>query len=351
LLAKRTSPIYSQSIPSLFGTEHPEPNRAENSASLRPTVTEAEASQTNYKINHRKTSHPIWTNLRSPATTIQSTTYVKEMSFYCRLFLISAAGILLSSFCRAEEAHFEVKSLVVKREHRLPTLIEWPVKVEIKGSYLIASAEVLCTVPKDETWKVGYIQIITSNFNRQTYSGSYTEYQFDRYPFNDCTSDSAPLYASVTVSGKVSDFKCMVTMNDNTQQNITWRQLNPQDATEFGEPDLREFEREQKFTTWLVAEREKDQKLVLLKKFDWSSSWHAMVSPDASLGELVRFSPIGEMDPVIRNPDREDMNIFTEGHILDAKKESNELQTFVWYSKKDPSAPVRMKGNFNYLKQ
>jgi hypothetical protein len=260
----------------------------------------------------------------------------------------AGVAFLLIAGARAEEASFEVGSLVVRQENHLPTVIEWPVKAEVRDSYLTASAEGTCQIPANEKWRVGYVQIVTKVTIKNSYSDAWVEYQFPHLPVNDCTAQAAPFYDDTLLVGDGRKQRFAVTMNDNTATNITWRQPTPPKGDEIGEPDLRQIDREQEFTTWLLAKRDGDKKVVLLKRFSWISSYHAQVDPAAPLGTRVRFLPRNVTDPKVDDPQPGDMDLLKQNHILSATRDSNDIQLFLWHSKKEPSKGIPIQGNFNF---
>jgi hypothetical protein len=263
----------------------------------------------------------------------------------------AGVAVLLTAGARAEEARFEVGSLVVHQENHLPTVIEWPVKAEVRDSFLTASAEGTCQIPTNEKWRIGYVQLITKVTIKNTYSDAWVEYQFPHLPVNDCMAKMAPFYDDTLLAGDGRKQKFAVTMNDNTASNISWRQPTPPKGDEIGEPDLRQIDREQEFTTWLLAKREGDKKIVLLKRFSWVSSYHAQVDPGAALGTRVRFLPREVTNPKVEDPQPGDMGLLEKNRILSATRDSNDIQLFLWHSKKQPAKGIPIQGKFNFYQE
>ena len=84
-------------------------------------------------------------------------------------------------------------------------------------------------------------------------------------------------------------------MDDNLSGSVTWREPLPPDGQKLADkPDLISVRRRQSFTTWLVARRESDGRLTVLRKATWGLDLDIAVDPTRPVGARAsaRLAPV-----------------------------------------------------------
>src|SRR5262249_11376761 len=145
--------------------------------------------------------------------------------------------------------------------------------VRYQAPPFIANATLTVVTPKDQTILFGFIQQVDSVESRQSYSKADTLIEHKKFPVSDAESSKlGPWYNSgsgrATVNGGRSA-TVTLEMDDGIAGNVSWIQPTPPKVEAPKSADLRHIKRDQKFTAWLVAMRESDKKIAVLRKVIW----------------------------------------------------------------------------------
>jgi hypothetical protein len=200
---------------------------------------------------------------------------------------------------RAEGA-FTVTHFRARLDEAPVVLLERPACLRYLLPYFTANATVRCTVPRGETYTVGFIQQVDAMDLRNEYARATTSWEMPRFPLYDCASVAeAPWYGTLheirRVEGGTSDLDVDVAMDDNLSGSVTWREPLPPDGQKLSDkPELVSVKRKQSFTTWLVARREPDGHLTVLRKTTWSFDLEIAVDPTRPVGArgTAKLAPV-----------------------------------------------------------
>ncbi|XDV20123.1 hypothetical protein PO909_025500 [Leuciscus waleckii] len=107
------------------------------------------------------------------------------------------------------------------------------------------------------------------------------------YPWYGCTTEMYTIVGPTKKSTKLT-----VSMNDNFCPSVTW---SVPVGTTSSPPLLRSIQRDQLFTTWLVAMNETTAEMVLLRTIRWRMQLRIKVDPKKPLGQRATV-----MEPVIQ---------------------------------------------------
>ncbi|KAG7456855.1 hypothetical protein MATL_G00240350 [Megalops atlanticus] len=184
---------------------------------------------------------------------------------------------------------------------QLPTVIEEdsPIVLRYKTPYFKASASLeMPPIARNEIWEVGWIQACTHMEFYNTYSNigmlswELPDLRDGRVTaISDSDGVSYPWYGNTTevktLSGptfKPSHFT--VSMDDNFHPSVTWAVTVSGSST----PLLTRIERDQSFTTWLVALNTVTKKTILLQTIKWRMRVDISVDPTKPLGSRATLA-------------------------------------------------------------
>ncbi|XP_036410096.1 protein FAM78B-like [Megalops cyprinoides] len=257
------------------------------------------------------------------------------------LTLATAMGCIQSIACKARVHRENIVVYDVSATiDQLPTVIEEdsPIVLRYKTPYFKASARlVMPPVPRNETWVVGWIQACTQMEFYNTYSDigmsswELPELREGRVKaISDSDGVSYPWYGdtteTVTLSGptsKPSSFT--VSMNDNFYPSVTWAVPVSDSST----PLLTRVERDQSFTTWLVALNAVTKETILLQTIKWRMRVDISIDP---------AKPLGSRATLAGRPRQEQPRILTHMEPIPpnalGRPNANDAQVLMWRPKR-----------------
>jgi hypothetical protein len=246
----------------------------------------------------------------------------------------------------AGPAKFKILRLIVQVEKRPSTLTETQESLRVYDRSFSMEVTVHYDVPKDEHWVIGIIQQIESpSINSYEYPEATLSWEFPELPFCDTPSKSdAPWpgdlsYRSVSNTG-ISE----VSTNDHLYNAYDWAVPVPPKGDNYGKSELLSIKRTQNFIDWLVACRESDGAVVVLKRITWGSSFTIKIHPENFLGERATLTGSRDIQPIVE--DVSDAVAVSElsDKVLSGNQVSNLDQGWWWTPKgKTPGVRVRLK--------
>ncbi|KAA0716336.1 Protein FAM78A [Triplophysa tibetana] len=218
-----------------------------------------------------------------------------------------------------------------------PTLIDESSNVVLRyrTPYFRASAQVqVPPIVCKEIWTVGWIQACNQMdfFNAYENQGvsswelpelkcghiqAISDSDGVHYPWYGCTTE---LYTIVGPTKKRT--KLTISMNDNFCPSVTW---SVPVGTTSSPPLLSSIQRDQHFTTWLVAMKEASGEMVLLRTIRWRMQLSIKVDPKKPLGQrAVLVEPLIQEEPQVL--------VKNEPIPLNAldKPNANDAQVLIW---------------------
>ncbi|XP_028851662.1 protein FAM78A isoform X1 [Denticeps clupeoides] len=173
------------------------------------------------------------------------------------------------------------------------------VVLRYRTPYFRAAAQVLVPpVACEETWTVGWIQACNKMDFYNTYgSEGISSWELPELKtgqiqaISDSDGVTYPWYGSTTeiytiVGPTKRATKLTVSMNDNFCPSVTW---TVPVGTADTPPRLSGIQRDQHFTTWLVALNETTAEMVLLQTIRWRMQLSIEVDPKRPLGQRGRL--------------------------------------------------------------
>uniref|UniRef100_H3BC63 Family with sequence similarity 78 member A n=3 Tax=Latimeria chalumnae TaxID=7897 RepID=H3BC63_LATCH len=267
------------------------------------------------------------------------------------VFLLTAMGCIQSFGCKSKLFRDNISVLDVKASiDPNPTSIDESSSVVLRyrTPHFRASARVLFPpVPAKETWTVGWIQAC----NHMEFYNQYGEQGMSSWELPDlrdgkilAISDSDgvnyPWYGNTTETcvivgptKKVTKFT--VSMNDNFYPSVTWAVP----VSNSNVPQLSSIQRDQSFTTWLVATNAVTCDLVVLQTIRWRMKLVIEVSPSMPLGQRAKL-----LEPIIQ----EQPQVLSRNEPIPAnalvKPNANDAQVLMWRPKTgDPIVVIPAK--------
>lgn len=185
-----------------------------------------------------------------------------------------------------------------------PVLIfERSTYVRYQAAPFIANATLTVAPPKDQTILFGFIQQVDAVENRQSYSKADTLFEHKKFPVSDAASSKlAPWYTIDTGRAIVNGGRSVTVtleMDDSIAGNVSWTEPTPPKVEARKFADLRHIKRDQKFTAWLVAMRESDKKIAVLRKVSWRMEVDITVDPMQPIGSRCKVNPVPNHAPEI----------------------------------------------------
>ena len=229
---------------------------------------------------------------------------------------------------RAGEAgpvQFEILRLITKLEDKPPTLVETQSSLRVDDRRFSLAVTIRYTIPDSEQWSIGIIQQIdTPLINSCEYSMSILDWELPELPYCDTSAKSdAPWpgdlsYRTVTGAGTTEVFT-----GDHLVNVCTWAQPLPPKGEGHGPRELLSVNRSGNFTDWLVACRESDGAVVVLKRIRWGSSFKITVQPEGFLGERATLVEAKSVQPTVENVSDSDALTELSTKVLSGGEVSN----------------------------
>lgn len=241
------------------------------------------------------------------------------------------------------EAAFRVSHFSARLEAAPVVVLERPAYLRYLAPYFVANATVECTVPRGQKYAIGFIQQVDSMTLRNEYARATTSWELSRFPMYDhATVASPPWYCTLhevqEVEGGSGVRRVEVAMDDNLTGSVTWQEPLPPAGERTRETaDLAGVKREQAFTVWLVARRESDRTIKVLKKARWSLRVDIAVDSGRPLGSRCRVHPVAVEQPQISEGRGETV----PAGVLQGPG-ANEAQEF-WWTPKTEGAGARTR--------
>ncbi|XP_048045371.1 protein FAM78A isoform X3 [Megalobrama amblycephala] len=137
------------------------------------------------------------------------------------------------------------------------------------------------------------------------------------YPWYGCTTEMYTIVGPTKKSTKLT-----VSMNDNFCPSVTW---SVPVGTTSSPPLLSSIQRDQRFTTWLVAINESTAEMVLLRTIRWRMQICVKVDPKKPLGQRATV-----MEPLIQ--EQPQVLVRNEPIPTNAllKPNANDAQVLMW---------------------
>ncbi|XP_060763784.1 protein FAM78A isoform X1 [Neoarius graeffei] len=222
-----------------------------------------------------------------------------------------------------------------------PTVIDESSNVVLRyrTPYFRAAAQVqVPPVVRKEIWTVGWIQACNQMdfFNyygeegissweipelRDRHIQAISDSDGVNYPWYGCTTE---IYTIVGPTKRSTTLT--VSMNDNFCPSVTW---SVPTSTTSVSPLLSSIQRDQHFTTWLVAMNEASAEIVLLRTIRWRMQLAIEVDPKKPLGQRARL-----MDHLAQ----EQPEILTTNEPIPpnalVKPNANDAQVLIWRPKR-----------------
>ena len=271
------------------------------------------------------------------------------------ILLMALAGVLPGNVGvgqvqgTAGQASFAVQSLTARMEDRPPTILEHPRTLEIKSSYFSVCATLQVRLPANEQWRIGFIQQIDARVIRIDHSTAYLTCELPQFPYCDadhkanapwCTKSNYPL-----ITGTGATMTLETAIQDDPSTKTPWKEQLP-NGQAGKRPDLRAVRRSQQFTTWLVARRERDGRIVVLKRIRWEIGFSVTVDPNKPLGLRAVANPLPVRQPIVDDANRNDPSMRIPDTILSARQSANEDEQ-LWWNPKSGNPGQRTRLNIN----
>ncbi|KAJ8278576.1 hypothetical protein GJAV_G00089080 [Gymnothorax javanicus] len=227
-----------------------------------------------------------------------------------------------------------------------PTIIEEnsPIVLRYKTPYFKASARVVMPpVPRNETWVVGWIQACTKMEFYNTYGDiGMSSWELPELrdglvkAISDSDGVSYPWYGNttetVTLSGPTTKpSRFTVSMNDNFYPSVTWAVP----VSDSNTPLLTHIERDQSFTTWLVALNAGSKEKILLQTIKWRMCVDIGVDPSRPLGSRAMLTGRRQQDQpcILTHMEPIPPNALS-------RPNANDAQVLMWRPKRGPPLVV-----------
>ncbi|KAM4720006.1 protein FAM78A isoform 1-T1 [Anableps anableps] len=274
--------------------------------------------------------------------------------FWALLWIVlqfSAMGCIQSIKCKPKS--FRDSVIVLELNTSIdsnPTSIDEASSVVLRyrTPHFRAQARLLVPpVAAKETWTIGWIQAC----NHMVFYNTYGDKGMSSWELPDlrdgkiqAISDSDgvnyPWYGNTTETCTVigptkKDSKFTVSMNDNFYPSVTWGVP----VSDSNVPLLSSIQRDQSFTTWLVAINQATSETVVLRTIRWRMQLHIQVDPENPLGQrAVLKEPVAQEQPQILGKNEP---IPPNAMV---KPNANDAQVLMWRPKKgDPVVVIPPK--------
>ncbi|XP_035996116.1 protein FAM78A isoform X1 [Fundulus heteroclitus] len=267
------------------------------------------------------------------------------------VFQFSAMGCIQSIKCKPKS--FRDSVIVLELNTSIdpkPTSIDETSSVVLRYRTPHFRAHARLLVPPmaaKETWTIGWIQAC----NHMEFYNTYVDKGMSSWELPDlrdgkiqAISDSDgvnyPWYGNTTETCTVvgptkKDSKFTVSMNDNFYPSVTWGVP----VSDSNVPLLSSIQRDQSFTTWLVAINQATSETVVLRTIRWRMQLHIQVDPEKPLGQrAVLKEPVAQEQPQILGKNEP---IPPNAMV---KPNANDAQVLMWRPKKgDPVVVIPSK--------
>lgn len=247
------------------------------------------------------------------------------------------SGPVAQTRAASVDARFEVKDFKALIDDRQPAIVENPASLQYETPALKINATVKCTIPMGEKFTVGFIQQVDHQDVRADYKRAFTSFEFPSVPMSDADGTDAPWYGNtherITVTGKNTPQNVELSTDDNLRGHITWHEPLPPDGNKKGaEAELQHVNRNQRFTTWLVARDDSTNRITVLKKVSWKSRVDISVNPELPLGSRATVNPVPVEQPFVVPPTSSQAPLSIPAQCL-AAPFGNSSQQFWWTPK------------------
>lgn len=235
---------------------------------------------------------------------------------------------ILSFLAPRRDPTFEVVHFSATIDDVPVVVIERPGYARILAPYFKANATV--RVDADEDYTIGFLQQVDALDFKIDYARATTSWEMPKLPHYDCASVARPpWYGTIHEIARVRRGEVSVAMDDNLVASMTWAEPLPPDGENVAEKEeLSRVKRKQSFTTWLVARRDSDGAITVLRKVTWSIEFEVEVDVAQPVGKRCKpgKSPV-------RQPEVSESGAVPE-EVLKGPG-ANEAQQFWWTPKKD----------------
>jgi hypothetical protein len=183
-------------------------------------------------------------------------------------------------------------------------VLERPTYVRYESPYFIANATLSVVTPSDQSYTFGFIQQIDAMDLKIDFGKAFTSWEHPKLPVCDGESGARVPWYNVGVGrGMVkAEQRATVTlsMDDHVTSDIAWKEPLPANVKVDRPPlELRSIKRDQKFTVWLVAMRDSDKRITVLKKVNWRVEVDISVDPSKPVGSRCKVNAVPFHQPQV----------------------------------------------------
>jgi hypothetical protein len=227
----------------------------------------------------------------------------------CSLFVVA---LLANSLWRqtqapneeAAQATWTITGFKATIGEGLATVLERPDYLIYRTPYFTADATLTVSTPKNQSYTIGFIQQVDSVNIRCDYAKAFTTWEIPKLPISDARPNLAPWYDSdegrKNVKAGEKNVTVTLAMNDNFSPRVSWKEpLPPDGRAERAVPELRLIKRDQTFSVWLVAMRDSDKAISVLKKVSWRMEVDIVVDSTREIGSRCKVNKVPIHKPSI----------------------------------------------------
>ncbi|CAJ0944206.1 unnamed protein product [Ranitomeya imitator] len=261
--------------------------------------------------------------------------------------VLNTMGCIHSLSCKPKVFRESIAVLDIKASiDSTPTSIDESSSVVLRyrTPHFRASAQVLVPpISGKDSWRVGWIQAC----NHMEFYNHYGDLGMSSWELPDLLNGKIPAISdsdgvnypwygntteTCTVTGPTKrDTKFTVSMNDNFYPSVTWAVP----VSDSNVPMLTGIQRDQSFTTWLVAINMVSGDLVILHTIKWRMKLEIEIKPTLLLGQRAKLQePFAQEQPQVL-----DKNEPIPPSAL-VKPNANDAQVLMWRPKNKPAVVV-----------
>ncbi|XP_072285679.1 protein FAM78A [Pyxicephalus adspersus] len=261
--------------------------------------------------------------------------------------VLNTMGCIHSLSCKPKVFRDSISVLDIKA-----TIDSTPTRIDESSSVVLryrtphfrATAEVLVPpISGKETWRVGWIQAC----NHMEFYNYYGDLGMSSWELPDLENGKIPAISdsdgvnypwygntteTCTVTGPTKrDTKFTVSMNDNFYPSVTWAVP----VSDSNVPMLTGIQRDQSFTTWLVAINMGSSEVVILHTIKWRMKLEIEVKSTLPLGQRAKLQePFGQEQPQVLAKNEP----IPPSALV--KPNANDAQVLMWRPKNKPPVVV-----------
>lgn len=183
----------------------------------------------------------------------------------------------------------------------------FPNALRYVSPYFTVNATIQCSIPAGQSWTIGYIQLADFMQERIEYKRAWIDWENPSSPNLDSSGSEIPWYDNYpqnrqSLPGGTSNQQVGLSYFDNFDGYVGWHEpLPPDDSKEGINIELNHVMRDQQCSSWLVARRDSDGKIVVLKKATWRIKIDIAVNPDEPLGSRCQVNAVPIYQPVLED--------------------------------------------------